>query len=91
MVKQSGIASSDGSSMGTASSAGSVTRKLIVRNVGKNVTSDDMVSFFNLDRDDYTRMNSAVEISRSDNEIVALVHVLPEIYTEALAKHGTEL
>ena len=51
----------------------------------------DLVTFFNLERDESTKALSEVEISvNARNKKVALLHVPEEIFQEVLSKHGTE-
>ena len=67
------------------------SRKLIVGNISESVTHEDIVSYFNLHRDEFTKQNTEVEISENAAGKIALLHLPEEIFAEALARHGSEL
>ena len=66
------------------------SRRLIVTNIGET-TAEDISMFFKLHRDQQTKENSAVEISKNSSGRIALIHIPEEIFPEAFAKNGLEL
>ena len=66
------------------------SRRLIVSNIGEYATAEDISMFFKLNRDQRTKENSAVEISKNSSGRIALIHIPEEIFPEALAKHGSD-
>ena len=60
------------------------TKKLLISNLGTNITAEDLVTFFGLERDAYVKANSVVELSENagTNNNSALLHIPEEIFNE---------
>ena len=78
-------------SSSTTPSSAAVTRKLIVGNLGTNITEEDLRSFFGLNRDDHVKAVSGIELSTTPKGNIALVHIPVEIFDEIRLMHGQEL
>ena len=72
-------------------STGTSTRKLIVGNLGTQITAEDLRTFFGLDRDERVKSMSGVELSDTPKGNMALVHVPEDLFNEVRSKHGEEL
>ena len=79
------------SSSSSTTSSATATRKLIVGNLGTNITEGDLRSFFGLDRDNHVKAVSALELSSTPKGNKALLHIPVNIFDEILAMHGQEL
>ena len=68
------------------------TKKLLVGNLGSNISVIHLRNFFDLDRNDQVKLNSTVELSAGPSgKNIALLHVPEEIFEEVLSKHNAEL
>ena len=69
-----------------------IIRNLLVENLGTNITVDMLRDFLKLDRDDYTKSNSSLEMSSDDNgNNTARINIPEDIYEEVFKLTGSEL